>query len=128
MCESKPVPHKHAAVIKAWADGHVVQLKMFRGEWADLDIAGGDSDRTPSFDTKWEYRIKPEPSDLERYGVEVGDVWRLCASKLNPLGYTCHTVAKLTDVTNHYRCTEGCIRTVTSDMTLMFRRGVVNKL
>lgn len=127
MCEWKPMPHKHAEIIKAWVDGIPVQVKGSNGTWYDIDPP---SERlcVSEFNKGSVYRIKPQPSDLERYGVEVGDVWKLCASKRNTLGYICHTVATLTDVTNHYRCTEGYIRTVTADMTLMFRRGEVNKL
>ena len=53
-------PHKHAEVIKAWADGAKIQyrnpnsLRMVeRDFW--LDIVGG----TPLWDTTFEYRVKP---------------------------------------------------------------------
>ncbi len=72
----KPVPHKHASVIKAWADGRVVQCKNSKGEWFDLDCPTTRR-CVPPFDLIWEYRIKPEPTDLERYGVCVGDLWLL---------------------------------------------------
>ena len=117
----KPVPHKHAAVIKAWADGHVVQLKMFSGEWTDLDMAGGDSGRTPLFETQWEYRIKPEPSDFEKYGVEVGDVWSTEG------GYT-QTVARVKVCGNKYQTISGVTCGEHHLKTLLFRRGEVNKL
>lgn len=126
---STTVPHKHAKIIKAWADGIPIQVAGILEDWYDIEPLS-ERECVPEFNKNWVYRIKPQHllSDLEKYGVQVGDVWRLCRSKRNPLGYTCHTVAKLTDVVNHYRCTEGHIRTVTEDMTLMFRRGEVNKL
>lgn len=120
MCKT---PHKHAELIKAWADGATIQYyRKDLGLWKDC------GENRHCWNKDMEYRIKPEPSDLEKYDVEVGDVWRLCSSVRNPLGYTCHTVAKLTGVPNHYRCTEGSVRAVADNMTLMFRRGVVNKL
>lgn len=57
-------PHKHAAVIKAWADGATVQVKYeWTGHWYDL----------PASSSTWhalhEYRIKPEPKpDVVKYG------------------------------------------------------------
>ena len=47
-------PHKHAAVIKAWADGAEVQILSLNGrEWGCI--------ARPSFRTERQYRIKPEP-------------------------------------------------------------------
>jgi hypothetical protein len=56
-------PHKHAALIKAWADGAEIEEKHFAfkgwrpfsgGYWAEND--------------DWEYRIKPEPKpDVVRW-------------------------------------------------------------
>ena len=116
----KPVPHKHAAVIKAWADGHVVQLQRTDGTWVDLD--GATVRRCiPSFDVNWEYRIKPEPSDLERYGVEVGDVWSTEG------GYT-QTVARVKVCGNKYQTISGVTCGEHHLKTLLFRRGEVNKL
>ena len=45
-------PHKHAELIKAWADGAEIQLKGRNGEWIDI---------FPDWQEKCEYRIKPEP-------------------------------------------------------------------
>jgi hypothetical protein len=45
--------HKHAELIKAWADGAQIQFRLWGGiEW--LDTA------TPQWEVKYEYRIKPE--------------------------------------------------------------------
>ena len=55
-------PHKHAELIKAWADGATIQHRFFMGgniqdwsEWKDKDELIWDT-------SEWvEYRIKPEP-------------------------------------------------------------------
>jgi hypothetical protein len=46
-------PHKHAELIKAWADGAVIQFKS-EGTWLDTQ------DNEPFWDMGNEYRIKPE--------------------------------------------------------------------
>ena len=54
MAEPVPVPHKHADLIKAWADGAKIQCRTNSVcTWAD--IAG------PSWSNDCDYRIKPEP-------------------------------------------------------------------
>lgn len=62
-------PHKHAELIKAWADGAQIQYKsQLRAErgWVD--------DRMPSFDVDYEWRIKPEPKpDVSFYGVAINE-------------------------------------------------------
>lgn len=45
-------PHKHAELIKAWADGAEIQINSATG-WIDLEFPGWGAD--------CEYRIKPEP-------------------------------------------------------------------
>ena len=62
-------PHKHAEVIKAWADGAVIQVKTSsKGDWKDRV--------TPKHLTTWpdgtvdrfdhyEYRVKPSPTPVE---------------------------------------------------------------
>lgn len=69
MCKEKN-PHVHAELIKAWADGADIQVKLSDRCWLDID--------TPLWKLGREYRIKPEPSDLEKYGVKKGDVWLEC--------------------------------------------------
>jgi hypothetical protein len=45
-------PHKHAELIKAWADGHTIQRQSkIDGRWWDQD--------DPEWDEGYEYRIKP---------------------------------------------------------------------
>ena len=46
-------PHKHAELIKAWADGAEIEYE-YDGEWF---ICFGN----PAWQTNVEYRIKPEP-------------------------------------------------------------------
>ena len=46
-------PHKHAELIKAWADGAEIQCKHWRDDrWLDLNVA-------PVWGEKYSYRIKP---------------------------------------------------------------------
>jgi hypothetical protein len=50
-------PHKHAELIKAWADGAEIEVKNLYGDWV--------TDETPNW-TWPEYRIKHEPKpDIE---------------------------------------------------------------
>ena len=44
-------PHKHAEVIKAWADGAQLQLKCSNGVWEDTN--------GPNWIAGFEFRIKP---------------------------------------------------------------------
>jgi hypothetical protein len=44
--------HKHAELIKKWADGAKIQIKYFKNDdWEDVD---------PTWSEQFEYRIKPE--------------------------------------------------------------------
>ena len=53
-------PHKHAALIKAWADGAEIEFKHGDMRWVTVF--------DPSWDDVCEYRIKPEPKpDYHRY-------------------------------------------------------------
>jgi hypothetical protein len=71
MCSRKPEdcecvgscvkPHKHAAVIKAWADGAQIQVRCPRSgrydnQWLDLGIV-----EVPTWLETLEYRVKPAP-------------------------------------------------------------------
>lgn len=50
-----PTPHKHAAVIKAWADGAQIQSRVYHdGNWTDVH------DPCPCWWTDLDYRVKPE--------------------------------------------------------------------
>lgn len=50
-------PHKHADLIKAWADGAKIQLHV---TWNDtwMDYKGNE---VPAWNPEYEYRVKPEP-------------------------------------------------------------------
>ena len=45
-------PHKHAELIKAWADGAEIEV-YWNGKWEET--------ASPIWNTQAEYRIKPEP-------------------------------------------------------------------
>ena len=54
-------PHKHAELIKAWADGAEIEAKLEDGSWGDA--------LNPCWFNHSEYRIKPEPKpDVVLYG------------------------------------------------------------
>jgi len=60
MCNK--IPHKHTAVIKAWADGAIIQYKMLKGEWINV------YNNAPAWNDYDEYRVKPEPKpDFVKY-------------------------------------------------------------
>ena len=48
-------PHKHAEVIRAWADGHSVQYRV--GDSVEWETIGD----YPMFVEDYQYRVKPEP-------------------------------------------------------------------
>lgn len=55
-------PHKHAEIIKAWADGALIQYYSEETQaWYDLH----SSQYTPTFDPRSKYRIKPEPKKVQ---------------------------------------------------------------
>ena len=54
-------PHKHADLIKAWADGAEIQVSIYHGEWQTVT--------SPCFDIeRASYRIKPDTKeDIVKY-------------------------------------------------------------
>ena len=62
--------HKHAELIKAWADGAVIQqYKPHLDEWHDTSPY-------PVWDSRVVYRIKPEPKpDYTTFLTFYGGVW-----------------------------------------------------
>lgn len=56
-------PHKHAELIKAWADGaEIERYSTIDNEWVHAQI--------PYWKEDYGFRIKPEPKpDIVRYGV-----------------------------------------------------------
>ena len=112
MCNKERNPHKNRGLIIVWADGAKVQRKSFTGEWLDSFF--------PSWDYIAEYRVKPVPTDVEKYGVEVGDVW-----------YTKNFGLQLiTFAPEHgwWKSLKGHEFSAPAMRELIFRRGVVNKL
>lgn len=86
MCNNKRTPHKHAELIKAWADGAEIEVRSKYGN-------GWMKSGNPSWEPDYEYRIKPEPTDYEKYGVQIGDIWTTpvngsyCITELHGLGF-----------------------------------------
>lgn len=62
-------PHKHAELIKAWADGAEIQIK-YNDRWCDWCIGS-----SPHWLDDEEYRIKPEPKP-DFYGFMKIDKWK----------------------------------------------------
>ena len=52
-----PKPHPHADLIKAWADGAIIQSRCEFGGWVD------EVNSNPTWDPSVEYRIKPEANE-----------------------------------------------------------------
>lgn len=81
-------PHKHAALIKAWADGAEIQCRN------NCDPTWKDMGPQPCWFEHLHYRIKPEPKpDVVYYGVyEEKDVrnrrseLECCFTQLNDIG------------------------------------------
>ena len=70
-------PHKHAEVIKAWADGAEIQCRTSTQGWFDCE--------EPLWKEKCEYRVKPAKRQLWarpwRYPESVGHVDALVGTK-----------------------------------------------
>jgi len=70
-------PHKHAELIKAWAQGAVIQY--WRAPYGWEDCAGN----APCWQVEAEYRIKPEPRPDLRLFYWVSDHVVQCSSKIH---------------------------------------------
>jgi hypothetical protein len=78
--------HKHAELIKAWADGAIIQYKDIKGLWIDMDWI------MPNWDScECEFRIKPEPKP---------DVVKSFYANLNYHFQGMHISARLDEVHN----------------------------
>lgn len=53
-------PHKHAAIIKAWADGAEIEIQR------DPPRRGWDDCHNPSWRSDRTYRVKPEPHKWQK--------------------------------------------------------------
>lgn len=116
--------HKHRDLIRAWADGAEVQCKSTEGDWINCDW-------TPSWDSDDEYRIKPEEPDIEKYGVEVGDVWYIPYFKKyhtvwNIVTNDSYSGGKLIKTLDESKISYGML--IENKCKLVFRKGVVNLL
>lgn len=60
-----PTPHKHAELIKAWADGATIQV--LTDDTGPSGETGNSWKNTtyPDWFTTYQYRIKPEPQVIE---------------------------------------------------------------
>lgn len=104
-------PHVHADLIKAWADGAEIQF-FADGKWF---VSNG----SPSWSENAQYRITPEETDVDQHGVERGDVWETKSG-----GICCiHLVED-----NYALTLMGPAVNTKKLKTLLFRRGVVDKL
>jgi hypothetical protein len=63
-------PHKHAELIKAWADGTVIQ-SFYEGEWNDV------MDNKPSWDEDIKYRVKEQSKYIKVNGMKVPEPYRV---------------------------------------------------
>ena len=75
-CYPNP-PHKHAELIKAWADGAQIQSCSAHYDWRDTV--------NPSWIDGVEYRIKPEKSEREIQIEELEKQARELADKISEL-------------------------------------------
>jgi hypothetical protein len=70
-------PHKHAELIKAWADGAEVEYRLNDGlkGWSEWKMLAHDKPFLS--DSWWEYRIKPEPAPdvVKTYNVSLSWGW-----------------------------------------------------
>ncbi len=62
--EKKLTPHKHAEMIKAWADGKTIQGYSRGGDWLDI--------KYPSWEEGAKYRVKPTPVPVYPYAHALG--------------------------------------------------------
>ena len=79
--------HKHAAVLRAIADGKAVQFKQPNGQfdWWDIEFSQMKSGYDPFTYPHYEWRIKPEPEpDVVRY-VNLYDT-EACVNRFHALG------------------------------------------
>jgi hypothetical protein len=71
-------PHKHAAIIKAWADGAVIEHRVkANGTWGAWNVSEFNNPRWWA-DPCYEYRVKPEPKPdyVMRTSLHVNLAWQ----------------------------------------------------
>ena len=127
-------PHKHAEVIKAWADGKEIEYKTCDGDWRITD--------TPCWTQGREYRVKPHKWQKEMDAFARGEEiqYRDTSSKYpitwydspNPYWYTldhCEYRIKPKQISHIYKATVGgsvlhC-GLQTANLKLSFEDGVL---
>jgi hypothetical protein len=60
-------PHKHAELIKAWADGHKIQ------HWVD-ELSAWRNERSPAWSPYEVYRLKPEAYEYRLALMDFGEL------------------------------------------------------
>jgi hypothetical protein len=60
-------PHKHAELIKAWADGAEIEYRHWGSEWKTA--------KSPTWDEKWEYRIKQKTVVRWKWAYKADNSW-----------------------------------------------------
>ena len=74
-------PHKHAALIKAWADGATIEVAIPKNQTsADYGIFDAWMEtKAPEWNPRKQYRVKPEPThDVVRYQFVTNVNTRAC--------------------------------------------------
>lgn len=90
MCQERK-PHKHAEVIKAWADGAEIQSKDASGNWRDRVY--------PEWSISLEYRVKPK-EPIVRYA---------CASYIDYDAYSTEgSLHNLEETKTHWTKNSNC--------------------
>lgn len=82
MSQQERKPHKHAEIIKAWADGATIQWRRDWGLWP-TDWADWTPDVGPGWDSAVIFRVKPEP-------LPAGDVLMRCYAKATEQTLMCN--------------------------------------
>lgn len=81
-------PHKHAAIIKQWADGAEIEYRVSGSEWY--------SAKSPNWSWHREYRVKPQKSDkdiqiekleaeFKKASSDTASSWESCIAQTNLL-------------------------------------------
>lgn len=69
-------PHKHAALIKAWADGAKIEHRVKQnGEWGNWCVSEFNNPRWWD-DPCYEYRVKPKPDYVMKTSLHVNLAWQ----------------------------------------------------
>lgn len=100
-------PHKHAELIKAWADGAEIEYRLDDGlkGWSEWKTLGHD--RPFLSDSWWEYRIKPEPKPdvVKKYNVSLQKGFTLVDAD-NQIYYLANLILFFDGVSGHLRKAE----------------------